>query len=71
MKFIKIESGSLIYAVMESVGLGYFLISLHGCESSAQKQIKRLLGEDIKKYGRSSKDYFIEELTFEKLFSNY
>lgn len=71
MKFIKIESGSLIYAVMEDVDLGYFLISLHGCESSAKKQIKRLIAEDINKYGRSSKGYFIEELTFEKLFSNY
>ena len=77
MKFIKIQSGTTIHAVVRYEDLGYKLISLHGCESSAKKAIKRLDMEDRKIFAELYKNreyrsgYSIEIFKFKDLFSHF
>lgn len=79
MKFIKIQAGTKIFAVVESVDLGYKLCSLHGCKSAADKAIKRYDKAEIafkKTLGhyeekRYSSPFYVQEFTFEELFRNF
>jgi hypothetical protein len=47
---MKIQENQTIYAVIEWIDLGYFLISLHGSETSAEKAKNKHIEQNVNKY---------------------
>ncbi len=83
---MRIQEDQTIYAVVEWIDLGYFLVSLHGSETSAEKAKNKHIEQNVNKYypkgefsdkerskcrEREESRFGIEMFSFDRLFGNF